>query len=277
MSNYELIELEPIECDAYQMKEVLKILLHSIIFQRALGTSRLCDAESDLLDVSYVRCDSRAICQRVEEYAEGFSSALERSAAQLAAAQAQQAAAGGSSSSSSGGAAAAGSSGVAPCTPRRLPARICVAFVERRSRPRTFGLFGGEDKVTWERWHITLSVRTPEPAASSSELGSVGNALSASLGPGGAAVVASGAGGSSARDDAAARRRLQQDALADELRARLELILSTAATRKEHLPPADNLSGDSTNWFEVTSDSESWSGLGDLFKLGFGRGSFKAF
>ena len=54
------------------------------------------------------------------------------------------------------------------------------------------------------------------------------------------------------------------------------MILATAASRKEHLPPADGLGGESTSWFEVTSDSESWTGLGELLKHGLGR-AFKPF
>ena len=51
-----------------------------------------------------------------------------------------------------------------------------------------------------------------------------------------------------------------------------------AATRKDHIPPVDGLGGDadSTSWFEVTSDSESWSGLGDLFKDSDERGVYKS-
>ena len=76
--NAELVELEPLEVEIYQVKEVLKILIHSIVFQRALGECKMRDTDSDLLDVSYIRCDSRPVCQRVDEYAESFSSALER-------------------------------------------------------------------------------------------------------------------------------------------------------------------------------------------------------
>jgi len=257
MSNFELFELDPIDCEAYQTKEVLKILLHSIIFQRALAACRLCDAESDLFDVSYVRCDSRAICQRVEEYAEAFSTALERSAAApLAAAPAT-----GATGAALPTAGAALPSGVPPS----LPARIALSFIERRSRPSTFGIFGrfaGEEKVTWERWHIVLMVKPPEPP--SSELASVGGSTFGSLAPAGGA-------------EAARTRQQQQQALGEELRGRLEMILTTAASRKEHIPPVDGLGGDSTSWFEVTSDSESWGGLGDLFKQWSGRGSLKPF
>jgi autophagy-related protein 101 len=248
--NFELIELDALKCEAYQTKEVLKILLHSIIFQRALGACRLCDAESDLLDVSYVRCDSRPICQRVEEYAEAFSNALERSAAQTAAAEL-------ASSQNSGAAPSTSASADAP----RLPARICVAFIERRSRPGAFGLFRGEEKVTWERWHISLSVRAPE-LHSTDALGHTGGLFPAQSSAGSA-------------NEADARRRQQQQ-LSEDMREMLEVILTTAASRKEHLPPADSLTGDSTNWFEVTSDSESWGGLGDLI-IGIKNRSFKPF
>ena len=105
----ELIELDPIACESYQTKEVLKILLHSIIFQRALNEHRLCDCESDLLDLSYVRCDSHGVSQRVEEYAEGLSSALERTHFTSKVGK---------------------SAGPAPAPVAVAPMKICLAFVE---------------------------------------------------------------------------------------------------------------------------------------------------
>lgn len=223
MANCELIELDALECEAYQTKEVLKVLLHSIIFQRALGEHRFCDCDSDLFDLSYVRCDSRAICQRVEEYAAAFSAALERSQARPSPVQSS---------------------------------RICVAFVERRTRPGAFGLFRADEKVVWERWHIALTVRSPEQVAL--ETGSAASGTMSTLGP----------------SDAEARRRQQQQ-LADTLKERLEAILTTTSARKEHIPPADGLGGESAAWFEVSSDSESWSGM-DFFK-GFARVRAPAF
>jgi len=212
--NFELVELESLEVEAYQVKEVLKVLLHSIVFQRALGECGVRDCESDLLDIAYVQCDSQPISQQVEEYAEAFSSALQPAG-----------------------------------QPTEVPrlARICMSFVERRTRT-SFGLFRSGEKVTWERWQITLSVRSVDESA-------------AEPGPGNAP-------GGSATGVAARQRQLLQ--LGDELRSRLEVILLTAASRKEHIPPEKGLCGEAT-WFEVTSDgSDSWTGL-DLFKLGFGR------
>ena len=252
--NCEFIELEPLECEAYQTKEVLKILLHSIVFQRALGELKLRDQDSDLFDISYVRCDSRAVAQRVDEYAESFSSELEtlgnRTAEQYAKSRAQAQAQAGVVATSS--AAAASSSADTNSPPPRVPAKICVAFFERRSRPGAFGLFRGEEKVVWERWNIVLSVRTPEAPPEPST-----NVVS---------MVSSSAAGTAG--DAEARRRQQQQ-LSEEVRQRLETILTTASSRKEHIPPADGLCGEAA-WFEVTSEAES-GGLLDIFKQGFGR------
>jgi len=54
-------------------------------------------------------------------------------------------------------------------------------------------------------------------------------------------------------------------ALEAALRQRLEVILTTASGKKDHIPPTDGLAGE-VPWFEISSNtSEAWSGL-DLFK-----------
>ena len=94
--NLNLVELDVLHVEAYQIKEVLKVifpstlvrpcrsqlvlrerhrlhplcqvLLHSIIFQRALHAVAYRDCESELFDIAYVRVDSQAISKRVEDY-----------------------------------------------------------------------------------------------------------------------------------------------------------------------------------------------------------------
>ena len=119
--NCEHVDLEPIEVERFQVKEVLKALLHSIIFQRALGAQQMRDTDSDLFDLSYVRSDSRAIDAKVEEQTEAFVKALERDETMAG-------------------------------------HQVCLSFFELRVRPSTFGLFRSEEKVVWERWHIPLLV-----------------------------------------------------------------------------------------------------------------------
>jgi hypothetical protein len=130
--NCEQVDLEPIEVERFQVKEVLKALLHTIIFQRALGAQQMRDTDSDLFDLSYVRSDSRAIDAKVEEQTEAFGKALERDETMAA-------------------------------------HQVCLSFFERRVRPSTFGLFRSEEKVVWERWHIPLLVHARDDLGGQAE------------------------------------------------------------------------------------------------------------
>mmetsp|Transcript_36074 Transcript_36074/g.115476 ORF Transcript_36074/g.115476 Transcript_36074/m.115476 type:complete len:244 (-) Transcript_36074:297-1028(-) len=230
--NCEQIALEELHVERFQLKEVLKILLHSIIFQRALGECRLRDVDSELFDIScaassasaemaaladfrsrgarYVRCDSRLVEARVEEHAEAFSSAIERGA------------------------------------------RVSLAFFERRARQAAFGLFRSEERVVWERWTIPLVV-VPNFAQLHRHMGG------AQMPPG-----AHGAGRSTEADSQDEESRRRQASLEAVLRRRIEFILTVASGRREHIPPADGLGGEAL-WFEISTDADSWSGL-DLLK-----------
>ena len=79
--NHESIDLEPLCVERVQVKEVLKALIHSIIFQRALGAPLYRDTESDVFDITYMRCDSHLIDSKVEALAEAFSSGIDADAA----------------------------------------------------------------------------------------------------------------------------------------------------------------------------------------------------
>eukprot|EP00965_Chrysotila_dentata_P111018 3669370-Pleurochrysis_carterae.AAC.2 len=120
--NCERIDLDELTVERNQVKEVLKILLHSIIFQRALGESREREIDSALFELSYVCCDSRLVHLKVEEHAEAFWSALD--------------------------------------TTPTVRVQSSIAFVERRVRPTAFSFFRTEERVIWERWNIPLTVYT---------------------------------------------------------------------------------------------------------------------
>ena len=124
--NCEQVDLDAIEVERFQVKEVLKALLHSIIFQRALGAPAFRDTDSTLFDLSYVRSDSRVIDARVEDQTDAFNKALERDETTAA-------------------------------------HQVCISFFERRTRPSTFSLFRSEEKVVWERWIIPLVVHARDP------------------------------------------------------------------------------------------------------------------
>ena len=155
--NAEEIEIDELECETHETKEILKILLHSIIFQRSLGVHRLRDADSDLFDISYVKCDSHAIDQRVDSCADEFSTSFERGAAEAVAAAkkaAEKAAAAAAAAAATGTPGAIPAAATVTSDPKelpKLPARICVAFIGRQ-RGGGFGFFRGEEKVPWERY-----------------------------------------------------------------------------------------------------------------------------
>ena len=197
--NCEVHEVEPLTLEPFQVKEVLKALLHSIIFQRALSECRHRDAESELFDLPYVCCESRPIAQKVEEFAEAFSSSLERGA-------------------------------------DTLRVQVGLAFFERRTRPAAFGLFRSEEKVVWERWSLPLAVRGADAQRDEMEAGT------------------------------SAEQQRRQLELEEQLRHRLEFILEATSGKKEHIPPADGLGGE-TPWFEISSQSgDSWKSSLDVLK-----------
>jgi len=277
--NCEQIALEELHVERFQLKEVLKILLHSIIFQRALGECRLRDVDSELFDIScaaspasaemaaladfrsrgarYVRCDSRLVEARVEEHAEAFSSAIERGA------------------------------------------RVSLAFFERRARQAAFGLFRSEARpgpAPRETTPASLSL-PPGSGAGARRLGALDHPA------GRRAELCAAAPAHGRRADAAGRARRRPldrgrqpgrgepeatgvargaatpPALLGRagsspralsglgqavLRRRIEFILTVASGRREHIPPADGLGGEAL-WFEISTDADSWSGL-DLLK-----------
>ena len=65
MANCEVFALKPVlELEAHQVREVLRLLLHSIIFQRALGPVKPVEQDSELFDVTWVRSRVPRRCTR---------------------------------------------------------------------------------------------------------------------------------------------------------------------------------------------------------------------
>lgn len=64
--NLEAYKLGLMDIEGFQLKEVLRCLLHTIIFQRALGTIVPKEIDCDVFDVSYARVDDAQIERAVE-------------------------------------------------------------------------------------------------------------------------------------------------------------------------------------------------------------------
>lgn len=116
----------------------------------------------------------------------------------------------------------------------------------------------------WERWSIPLTVLPPDTNPDFGALHKeMGGAMPHPSG-GGMGSSALSEGRASPRNEEARRRQL---ALETALRRRLQLVLTAASGRREHIPPADGLGGESA-WFEISSDSsDSWSGFDMLKQL----------
>ena len=54
--NCEVFSLPPLRCEAFQVKAVLRAVLHTILFSRTLGVVRPRDVDCDLFDLTYATC-----------------------------------------------------------------------------------------------------------------------------------------------------------------------------------------------------------------------------
>mmetsp|Transcript_10464 Transcript_10464/g.25597 ORF Transcript_10464/g.25597 Transcript_10464/m.25597 type:complete len:94 (+) Transcript_10464:105-386(+) len=65
--NCEIFALSPLRAEAFQVKEVLRAVLHTILFSRTLGVVRPRDVDSELFDLTYATCGDPGVERRVEE------------------------------------------------------------------------------------------------------------------------------------------------------------------------------------------------------------------
>jgi len=102
-----------------QIKESLRCLLHTIVFNRALGIVEPQDMDSDIFNLTYVMCKDDEIYHKIED---GIANFLQGFIGK-----------------------------------KVDKGKICIAFYVTRSVP-TWGIFTKEEKVFWERWVIPISV-----------------------------------------------------------------------------------------------------------------------
>mmetsp|Transcript_11356 Transcript_11356/g.32243 ORF Transcript_11356/g.32243 Transcript_11356/m.32243 type:complete len:132 (+) Transcript_11356:702-1097(+) len=83
MSNCETIMLPILEVESHQIREVLRCILHTVVFNRALGCVRPVDMESDLFDISYVQCGDSYVARSIEEKITACSAWMEKNPGKL--------------------------------------------------------------------------------------------------------------------------------------------------------------------------------------------------
>ncbi|EFJ47979.1 hypothetical protein VOLCADRAFT_117751 [Volvox carteri f. nagariensis] len=83
MANCETHNLPVLELEPHQIREALRCVLHTIIFNRALGYVIPTDVDSELFDITYVQCGEPGVEARVESRISDFCAQVEKKPAEL--------------------------------------------------------------------------------------------------------------------------------------------------------------------------------------------------
>mmetsp|Transcript_37025 Transcript_37025/g.44771 ORF Transcript_37025/g.44771 Transcript_37025/m.44771 type:complete len:206 (+) Transcript_37025:392-1009(+) len=76
--NCEVHELPVLPVENYQIREVLRCLLHTIMFNRALGPVRPREVDSELFDLAYVQCGDANVDRKIEEKIDSLCAWVEK-------------------------------------------------------------------------------------------------------------------------------------------------------------------------------------------------------
>mmetsp|Transcript_2476 Transcript_2476/g.3730 ORF Transcript_2476/g.3730 Transcript_2476/m.3730 type:complete len:209 (-) Transcript_2476:22-648(-) len=120
--NQEEHVLDVVVVPHYQVKEVARCLIHTILFNRAMGPLKPREHYCDLFDICYAKIDNIDIDRDVEDAVEKLSQSLRIV----------------------GNGTAKG--------------RIAVSFYQKKKRKVFFGMMTNEDQVNWEQWIISIVV-----------------------------------------------------------------------------------------------------------------------
>jgi hypothetical protein len=134
--NCEVFNLSPLRCEAFQAKETLRAVTHTILLARALGPCAPVDVDSALFVLTYVTCGDADVERVVEARLGAFASWVAKRGRDVA---------------RRGGDA------------REIHARVCVSFFERDRGDRGGGGLGGlgasgSGSGAWEQWRIPVEV-----------------------------------------------------------------------------------------------------------------------
>jgi autophagy-related protein 101 len=122
--NCEVFYLNELEVEHYQIREVLRCILHTIMFNRALGLVRPREVDSELFEITYVQCGDAATEKKIEEKIDLFLAWVEKH-------------------------------------PNKK-SQVCLSFYETRNKQMAW--FSSKvERLYWEQWCIQLQVIPPAP------------------------------------------------------------------------------------------------------------------
>ncbi|KAG9146047.1 hypothetical protein Leryth_016596 [Lithospermum erythrorhizon] len=76
--NCEVCQLKELEVEHFQIREVLRCILHTILFHRALGLVKPKDIDLELFDITYVQCGDVELERKIEEKIDLFIDRVEK-------------------------------------------------------------------------------------------------------------------------------------------------------------------------------------------------------
>ncbi|PQQ02081.1 autophagy-related protein 101 [Prunus yedoensis var. nudiflora] len=117
--NCEVCQLKELEVEHFEIREVLRCILHTIVFHRALGLVRPKDIDLELFEITYVQCGDMELEKKIDENIEQFISWVEKH-------------------------------------PNKK-SQICLSFFEERNKQATW-FTHKKERLYWEQWHINLNV-----------------------------------------------------------------------------------------------------------------------
>ncbi|KAL3688761.1 hypothetical protein R1sor_015070 [Riccia sorocarpa] len=117
--NCEVFYLKELEVEHHQIREVLRCILHTIMFNRALGLVRPKDVDSDLFDITYVQCGDSSIEKKIDEKIDNFLNWVEKH-------------------------------------PNKK-SQVCLSFYETRNKQMAW-FSSKTERLYWEQWCIYLNV-----------------------------------------------------------------------------------------------------------------------
>ncbi|XP_078176206.1 autophagy-related protein 101-like isoform X2 [Carex rostrata] len=126
--NCETCQLKELELDPTEIRDVLRCVVHTIFFHRALGLVRPKDVDCELFEITYVQCGDAELEKKIDEKLEHFVAWSEKH-------------------------------------PNRK-SQVCLSFYEVKSKQSSW--FGSKvERHYWEQWIVNVNVHPINPPRSS--------------------------------------------------------------------------------------------------------------
>ncbi|CAO2830810.1 unnamed protein product [Amaranthus hypochondriacus] len=133
--NCEVCQLKELDVEQFEIGEVLRCILHTIMFHRALGLVRPKDVDLELFDITYVQCVDLELEKKIDEKIDQFICWVEKH-------------------------------------PNKK-SQICLSFYEVKSN-KAIWFSNKVERLYWEQWYINLNVvQHHKPISSKSHVSKV--------------------------------------------------------------------------------------------------------